>query len=376
MIDGDGSVDLIGHSTRAILQNQAVNGAIVASPDFEQYDFCWLRDGSFTSFALDLVGEFGASARYHAWANQAIGAITEQIESAIGDHRAGRQPDLLNMPPARFTLEGKVVVDGWPNFQIDGYGTWLWSLSQHLELSNENELPSSFRQTVKTVARYLSEFAFVPCFDVWEESGDAVHTSTLASAFGGLVAASQMLDTDEYMDGARSLQAKVVDDAARLGYFAKSNTNPDVDASSLWLATPFNLVDVRNECFQETVNLIEQRLTLDGGIRRYSSDTYYGSGAWPVLTASLGWNRAQQGDLDGAKQCRVWIEDRFTAEFCLGEQFGGDKRDPEHFSDWVNRWGLPANDLMWSHAMYIVLSAALEKSQSKLNQSSLDRGGG
>jgi hypothetical protein len=158
---------LIGRSIRAILQNQADNGAIVASPDFEQYDFCWLRDGSFASFALDLVGEYQASARYHAWTNQAIIAITEQIDGAIEDRRAGRDPDLSNMPPARFTMEGKVVVDGWPNFQIDGYGTWLWSLGKHLELSNENELPDSFRQTVRTVARYLSEYAFVPCFDVW-----------------------------------------------------------------------------------------------------------------------------------------------------------------------------------------------------------------
>jgi hypothetical protein len=95
-----------------------------------------------------------------------------------------------------------------------------------------------------------------------------------------------------------------------------------------------------------------------------------------VLTATLGWNRAQQGDLDGAKRCRAWIENQFDAEFCLGEQFGGEKRDSEHFSEWVCRWGLPAKDLMWSHAMFIVLNAALEKSQSKLNRSSLDVGGG
>jgi len=76
-------------------------------------------------------GEYQASARYHAWTNQAIIAITEQIDGAIEDRRAGRDPDLSNMPPARFTMEGKVVVDGWPNFQIDGYGTWLWSLGKH-----------------------------------------------------------------------------------------------------------------------------------------------------------------------------------------------------------------------------------------------------
>ena len=44
-------------SIDAILRNQSSSGAIVASPDFAQYHFCWLRDGSFSAFALDRAGE-------------------------------------------------------------------------------------------------------------------------------------------------------------------------------------------------------------------------------------------------------------------------------------------------------------------------------
>jgi len=39
----------------------------------------------------------------------------------------------------------------------------------------------------------------------------------------------------------------------------------------------------------------------------------------------------------------------------LGEQFGGDQRDPAKYGEWVRRWGLPARDLIWSHAMFVVL---------------------
>ena len=32
--------------------------------------------------------------------------------------------------PTRYTLDGELEpeVDDWPNFQLDGYGTWLWAL--------------------------------------------------------------------------------------------------------------------------------------------------------------------------------------------------------------------------------------------------------
>ena len=54
------------------------------------------------------------------------------------------------------------------------------------------------------------------------------------------------------------------------------------------------------------------------------------------------------------------MADHFDDNGCLGEQFGGERRDPEHYREWVDRWGPPAKDLTWSHAMYVVLCAALD----------------
>jgi hypothetical protein len=79
------------------------------------------------------------------------------------------------------------------------------------------------------------------------------------------------------------------------------------------------------------------------------------------LTASLGWHYLTLGDLDGARRCCEWIAGHVDRDGRLGEQFGGELRDAEHYQEWVERWGPPANDLTWSHAMYVVLSIALEK---------------
>ena len=79
-----------------------------------------------------------------------------------------------------------------------------------------------------------------------------------------------------------------------------------------------------------------------------------------MLTASLGWHYLAVGDLDAARRCRDWVAGHFDDEGRLGEQFGGERRDPEHYREWVDRWGPPARDLTWSHAMYVVLCAALD----------------
>ena len=71
-----------------------------------------------------------------------------------------------------------------------------------------------------------------------------------------------------------------------------------MDASLLWLAVPFGAVEVADTCHGRDGNGDRREPCLsDGGVRRYKEDTYYGGGAWPLLTAWLGWYRASQGNL-------------------------------------------------------------------------------
>lgn len=361
---GGPDIEMLQRSLAHIVANQSPNGAIVASPDFAQYHFSWLRDGSFVAYALDVAGEHKAAERYHRWVSDAVANIGVIIDDVINRRLDDVAIDPLLIPPARFSLDGATVVDDWPNFQIDGYGTWLWSLGQHLTKTGADRLPDGLRDSVALVARYLVTFALDPCYDVWEESGTAVHTSTLACVYGGLVSAARLLNDDNLLLSAESVRARVLEGAVASGIYVKSTENHDVDASTLWLLAPFGLVDDDDTTFVQTVNAIESRLGFEGGIRRYSSDTYFGSGSWPVLTASLGWHKLVTGDIEGARRCRDWIADLFDELGCLGEQYGGERRDMKHYLEWVERWGLPAQDLTWSHAMYVVLLVGIEKEES------------
>jgi GH15 family glucan-1,4-alpha-glucosidase len=350
----------VQESIAAMLACQQDNGALIASPDFAQYHFCWLRDSSFAAYAFDRCGEHDASARYHDWVNAALAGIAGQLDAATQRGLAGQSPQPQALPPCRFRLDGTVAADDWPNFQIDGYGTWLWSLREHLSLTGRRELPAGFRPSVERAATFLTAFALDPCYDVWEENDDGVHASTLACVYGGLTAAAALLGKPDLLGRARDVQSHMQATAAAAGRYCKSSLSSAVDASMIWLATPFGLVDDADPLFQAAVSEITEELTLDGGLRRYPADTFFGGGAWPLLTAWLGWHQARTGDHEAARNNLAWIAGHIDAQGRLGEQYGGDRRQPGMYREWVDRWGHPARDLLWSHAMYVVLSTELK----------------
>jgi isomaltose glucohydrolase len=355
-------------SVRSMLAHQVPSGAFLASRDFPPYQFCWLRDGSFVAFALDRAGEREAAERFHRWAGAAIAGIAPTIRTATERRLAGGTNLASSMPPARYAVDGSPEADGWPNFQVDGYGTWLWSLSEHVGRWGAEALASQVAESIELASRYLEAVDLDPCYDCWEENGEAVHTSTLACVYGGLLAASRLSGHDLARYKADDV-ADYINSRLRNGTtFAKSSDNSGVDSSLLWLAEPFGAVGHRDPIMVATAAEIDESLDLGGGTRRYLADTYYGGGAWPLLTAWLGWYRATTGDVERARRCATWVEECFDAAGRLPEQVGGDSRDPSSYRAWVGRWGPPAADLAWSHAMYFVLSDELERRRERPDQ--------
>ena len=352
---------LAATSIRSMLDNQVSSGAFIAAREFPPYHYSWLRDGSFIAFALDLAGEREAAERFHRWVATAIGQIAPTVCEATERRLRGQENVASEMPPARFALDGSVTSDDWPNFQIDGYGTWLWSLSHHIGCWDAGRLTGELAESVELAGRYLEAVGQDPCFDCWEESGTDVHTSTLACVYGGLAAADVLTGSTHARRKAEEVADNIASRVNNRGTFAKSSAHAGVDASLLWLAVPFGAVEVQDPVMAATASAIEEGLALDGGMRRYKEDTYYGGGAWPLLTAWLGWCRASQGDLEAARRCASEVERRYDSAGRLPEQVGGETRDPTNYLLWVGRWGEPAADLTWSHAMYFVLWDQLNK---------------
>lgn len=346
-------------SIRILLDNQSPSGAFVACPNFETYHYSWLRDGTFIAHALDTYGEHEAAANFYRWVHRAIEGQRDRLERLLEKRRRGETPEPKEYLPARYKLDGSVEADEWPNFQLDGYGAWLWGLHRHAELSGDDALVREVEASIESCYAYLSACWHVPNYDCWEEFGDRVHGSTLACLYGGAAAMADRLGDPRWGALAVEIGTHARTAGVEDGRFVKSIGHGNVDASLLWLAVPFGVVDPLDETMRRTVAVIEAKLNHGGGVHRYPEDTYYGGGEWLLLSCWLGWYYAAAGDRERALAQLEWTERQANADGTMPEQVLGHVNVPAKIEEWRRLWGDVANPLLWSHAMYLVLAQAL-----------------
>jgi GH15 family glucan-1,4-alpha-glucosidase len=349
---------LIAASIRVLSEGQSRSGAFVASPNFPQYGYAWLRDGAYCALAMDAVGARASSRAFHEWAARVIEGQRTRIVDVVARLRSGEVLEAAAMLPTRYTLSGAPEPengDSWPNFQLDGYGTWLFALHSHLGGSDARAL----RPAVELAADYLAASWELPCFDYWEEFGDRLHTSTLASIAAGLRAAARILDRSDLDATADAVVSFIRQACVAAGRFVKGPHDDRLDASLISLATPFRLIDAEDDVLVATIEGIRTTLASpSGGIRRYLGDTYYGGNPWFLLTAWLGWHDRLAGNASGHSRAVDWVRGhQQEANGWLAEQILHEPQDPSAVQPWVSRWGPVADPLLWSHAKYLLMQS-------------------
>src|SRR5690348_12568500 len=258
-------------SLTVLRDGQSRSGAFVASPSFRVYKFGWLRDGAFCAHALDRVGHPAASGAWHRWVQEAIERHRPRAAAVLGLLAHGQTPPGDEMLPARYTLDGAIEhedpVDPWPNFQIDGYGMWLWSLEQHL--AGRAPDPAQLR-TVELVGRYLVASWQLPCWSCWEEFNGGEHASTLASACAGLDVAARLTGEAAFAEEAEHVRAELRSRYVVDGYVGLAPGDARVDSSILWLGVPFGVFPAGDPLVVATVDEVKRQLTgPSGGVYRY-----------------------------------------------------------------------------------------------------------
>lgn len=360
--------DLREKSIDIIRRYQSANGAYVACPNFEQYRYCWLRDGSFIAYAMDRSGVHQSARSFYKWVHGVIHSQAGRIERAIGIIKTGRIPDCREMLPTRYTLDGAVSHDEWTNFQLDGYGTWLWGLSEHARMTGSDGIITEMKASVDLTIDYLVHFWQMPNYDCWEEFGDQVHPATLACIWGGLTSINRYLERADVSRTADTIcdfifNKCTVPCGPSSSRFAKSIGNSSVDASLMWIAVPFGVAGPHHPIVQNTVAEVERKLH-HGGVHRYPEDTYYGGGEWPLLACWLGWHYCRAGEPRRAEAILKWVESCANEAGEIPEQISVHANDPSYYPVWYKRWGPVATPLLWSSAMYLVLHAEICEAKS------------
>lgn len=353
--------DIRHRSRSVILENQHPSGAFPAAIDYPVYNYCWFRDGAFIADSLSTVGEIEAATRFHQWCSRVVDDRHDHIMRLVERSAAGDEIPGTDMLPTRFTLEGENGTDDWWDFQLDGYGTWLWALNEHVRRYDLDA--DCFLPAVETTVAYLAAFGDQPCFDWWEEFEDHRHLSTLCSVIAGLDAASNLLAEEGVVaatNAANRLRILVEDSHATTGHLTKWIGSSAVDGSLLSAAVPFGVIQPGSDVAEATYERILTDLVANG-VYRYQGDTFYGGGEWINLTAWLGLYELATDREELALSRLGWIVAQATGSGDLPEQVSTQTQSPDRIEEWQNRWGHVATPLLWSHAMFLTLDAGLQQ---------------
>lgn len=364
-IKTDISTKLRDASIHIIKANQSESGAYMASPNFRVYKYSWFRDGAFIAEAMSANDETESALLFHKWATRIIIEREGKIASLIRRYRLGEEIGLEEHLHCRFTLEGEESEEVWTNLQLDGFGTWLWSLGIFRERGNV--LPLATYRAVDNLIGYLGAFWNLDTYDWWEESFGHQHVANLGSIAAGLKSCStwEELSPESRSDAARnSRQIEELIHTGGLinGRLAKWIGGDGLDSSLLSLIAPFRLFSGSDRISEKTISSVIDELGMLGTYR-HKEDSYFGGGRWPLLSCFLGLALIEAGDCEKAVEILNWVETLANGEFELPEQLEAPLLHPELRAEWIHNWGEPAIPLLWSHAMYLSLSAALSSSK-------------
>lgn len=362
---------LVAHSRAVITSNQHPDGAYPAAPTFSAYQgYAWLRDGSFTAEAMSRTGDVASVDAFHDWVARVLLRRSAQVAEIAAAAARGEHLPVDRLLPTRFTLLGADGTDEWWDFQIDGYGTWLWAATTHAARHGVDLTRWGAPMTV--AVNYLCAVWDRPCYDWWEEHVDQRHPSALGAVFAGLTSAvgSGALDPStaaratDVAEAARRLCLGQGTTAGRAGdptaaHLAKWLGSDQVDASLAACVVPFGLLAVGSPLATATLDAVSRDLDVSGGVHRFRADVFYGGGQWLLLSCLLGWNRAAAGDHEAALKHLLWVAAHALPDGDMPEQVPDLLLHPEHRAEWLQRWGPVATPLLWSHAMFLILADEL-----------------
>ena len=355
---------IVDTSIDVIASLQQSSGAYPASPDFSAYTgYSWFRDGAFIADGMSAAGQVDSANRFFDWCGGILGRYRPTINEIVG-RAAGPDPVAGEaMMPARFHFDGTIGAEEWGNFQLDGYGTWVWSVLAH---ANRHALPlDPWADAIIASCEYLASSWNRECWDWWEEHPERIHVSTLGCVGAGLEAglASGLLAptlADASAEAVRGIRKIINERGTHNGHLVKWLDDQAVDSSTLAIIAPLGFIHPSTELAARTIEAVREQLEVDGGMHRFTDDTFFGGGRWPLLTCFLGLCLLERGDVTGARNALDWAASTALLDGRLPDQVSDHLMHPEFQQFWIDKWGPVATPLLWSHAMFLRLDAALD----------------
>ncbi|MCC7425008.1 MAG: glycoside hydrolase family 15 protein [Planctomycetaceae bacterium] len=304
----------------------ATTGGVVAAPTMSlpeqiggvrnwDYRYCWLRDATFTLFALMHSGYVAEACAWREWLIRAVAGKPSELQLMYGIAGERRLTELElgwlsgyeNSTPVR------IGNGAWKQHQLDVYGEVMDAM--HVAMKSGLDPSENAWRVQKAMMDFLESDWQEPDDGIWEVRGPRrqfTHSKVMAwVAADRAVKTVEQLGFDGPVERWRRLRGTIHEEVCRRAYDARQNSfvqsfdSDRLDASLLMMPL-VGFLKPDDPRIKGTVEAIERGLTRDGFVERYSPDPDvdglpHGEGTFLICSFWLADNLALQGRYDDAK---------------------------------------------------------------------------
>jgi GH15 family glucan-1,4-alpha-glucosidase len=269
----------------------APTGGVVAAPTTSlpeqlggvrnwDYRLCWIRDATFTLYALMAAGYKDEARAWRKWLLRAAAGNPDKLQimyGLSGEHRLMEWaldwlPGYENSRPVR------IGNSAYQQSQLDVYGELLDAMYQSRRIGLEPE--QAAWNLERAIVRFLESAWQQPDEGIWEVRGPSrhfTHSKVMAwVAFDRAVKMIEKFDVEGPIDGWRALRDAVHQEVCSKGFDSEKNSfvqyygSKDVDASLLMIPL-VGFLPPEDPRVAGTVACIERELLQDGFVKRYNT---------------------------------------------------------------------------------------------------------
>ena len=328
----------------------APTGGIVAAPTTSlperiggvrnwDYRHCWLRDATYTLYALMIGGYTEEAAAWRNWLLRAVAGNASELQIMYGMRGERRLPELELpwLPGYQCSRPVRVGNRAAQQLQLDVYGEVMDAL--HVARGAGLETDPDAWALERVMLAFLEQAWREPDEGIWEVRGPRRHFThskvMVWVAFDRAVKAVERHHLEGPVERWRALRAEVHHDVCRNGFDVSAGTftqyygTSEVDASLLMIPL-VGFLPASDPRVLGTVRAIEKDLLVDGLVERYRTREAVdglppGEGAFVACSFWLADNYDLQGRYEDARGLFERLLDLQNDVGLLSEQF-----DPQH----------------------------------------------
>src|SRR5438067_10863512 len=244
------------------------------------YRYCWLRDATFTLFALTRAGFVEEARSWRGWLLRAIAGSSAQMQILYGMHGERRLPEfeiewLAGYENSRPVRVGNAASN---QFQLDVYGEVMSSLYHAQRAGIKIEETDWALQ--KALLKFLESHWQEPDEGIWEVRGGRKHfthskmMAWLAFHRGVQLIEEAGLPADGELERWKKVREQIHREVCERGYNPKVKAftqyyGTDALDASLLLMPMIGFLPIEDERVRNTIAAIERDLLVQGFVLRY-----------------------------------------------------------------------------------------------------------